>query len=316
MLDTIENGTDPITGVETMAYAGTAPWGDLGVKVHNDLTPEQMLEKAGLNWEVKALSLRAQLRGKNITVPNKKVLVRESDGKVFDTIGSGWKPVQNAEAFGFFHEFVMNGEMEMHTAGALEGGRKVWALARIKDGSFELPGNDIVESYLLFYNPHQYGKKLGVMFTNIRVWCDNTLNLALSTASNSAFFNHRRAFDPEYAKEILGLAARRKEEVREKAEYLASRRTTEETLEQYFGKLFGKKKNGEPKKIEEIVRENYESQPGAHAGEGTWWQAVNSVTYAVDHKIGRSVDSRMDSAWFGRNAQLKRNAIELALDMA
>jgi len=35
--------------VETMAYAGEVPWHGLGEKVSNDLTPVQMMDKAGLN---------------------------------------------------------------------------------------------------------------------------------------------------------------------------------------------------------------------------------------------------------------------------
>jgi len=38
--------------VETMAYAGETPWHGLGVPVLNDLTPDQMLVKAGLDWTV------------------------------------------------------------------------------------------------------------------------------------------------------------------------------------------------------------------------------------------------------------------------
>ena len=38
--------------VETMAYAGEVPWHGLGVPVSNDLTPVQMMEKAGLDWKV------------------------------------------------------------------------------------------------------------------------------------------------------------------------------------------------------------------------------------------------------------------------
>ena len=34
--------------VETMAYAGEVPWHKLGVPVSNDLTPVQMMDKAGL----------------------------------------------------------------------------------------------------------------------------------------------------------------------------------------------------------------------------------------------------------------------------
>ena len=33
--------------VETMAYAGEVPWHGLGVKVSNDLTPQQMMDAIG-----------------------------------------------------------------------------------------------------------------------------------------------------------------------------------------------------------------------------------------------------------------------------
>lgn len=39
-------------GTASMAYAGELPWHGLGVKVSNDLTPEQMMQAAGLDWEV------------------------------------------------------------------------------------------------------------------------------------------------------------------------------------------------------------------------------------------------------------------------
>ena len=42
-----------VNGVAQMAYAGETPWHGLGVKVSNDLTPEQMMDKAGLNWAVR-----------------------------------------------------------------------------------------------------------------------------------------------------------------------------------------------------------------------------------------------------------------------
>ena len=85
-----------------------------------------------------------------------KSLVRSTDGKILTNVGENWTPVQNEEAFNFFGEYVLAGNMEMHTAGSLKGGQMVWALAKVKD-SFELFGGDKVDSYLLFSNPHQYG---------------------------------------------------------------------------------------------------------------------------------------------------------------
>ena len=41
-----------VNGEAQMAYAGEVPWHGLGVKVSNDLTPVQMMDKAGLDWAV------------------------------------------------------------------------------------------------------------------------------------------------------------------------------------------------------------------------------------------------------------------------
>jgi hypothetical protein len=59
-----------------------------------------------------------------------------------------------------------------------------------------------------------------------------------------------------------------------------------------------------------------ETQPGADLAPGTWWNAFNAVTFAVDHKLGRAADSRLHSAWFGDNARHKSEAMEIALEMA
>ena len=36
-----------IDGQAQMAYAGERPWHGLGVEVRNDMTPQQMMQKAG-----------------------------------------------------------------------------------------------------------------------------------------------------------------------------------------------------------------------------------------------------------------------------
>ena len=59
-----------------------------------------------------------------------------------------------------------------------------------------------------------------------------------------------------------------------------------------------------------------ETQPGAKFGEGSWWSALNSVTYLTDHKMGREADSRLTSAWFGANQTRKVKAVEKAVEFA
>ena len=102
--------------VETMAYAGEVPWHGLGVKVSDDLTPQEMMKVAGLDWSVDRHPITTLVDGEEITIEGKKALVRSSDNKVLDVVGDQWIPVQNADAFEFFDEYVKAGGMTMHTA--------------------------------------------------------------------------------------------------------------------------------------------------------------------------------------------------------
>ena len=85
--------------VETMAYAGEVPWHGLGVKVIDDLTPDQMLKKAGLDWTVstRPMYFKNTNKPEYTEIPKRRVLVRDSDETILSTVGDGWKPLQNSE---------------------------------------------------------------------------------------------------------------------------------------------------------------------------------------------------------------------------
>ena len=317
------HNVEMIDGKAQMAYAGEVPWHGLGTAVSNDLTPQQIQEKAGLDWTV---DKEVMVTGSGATVEGKKALVRSSDKKVLDVVGDNWNPVQNSEAFEFFSEYVLAGDMEMHTAGSLKEGQLTWALAKVKD-SFTILGEDQVDSYLLFSNPHQYGKSIDVRFTPIRVVCNNTLTLSLGQkVANSVSLNHRTAFNPDSVKETLGIAHEKFAEYKEAAEFLSSKRFTVESLVQYYSEVFPRtyqgKKEVTVQSVEDLTTnakkayEVLETQPGAEFGEGTWWQALNSVTYLTDHKMGREADTRLTSAWFGANQSRKVKAVEKAVEYA
>jgi phage/plasmid-like protein (TIGR03299 family) len=311
--------------VETMAYAGEVPWHGLGVPVTNDLTPVEMMEKAGVDWKVHEVESFVEFEGKRIKT-GEKSLVRGSDHRVLTNVGPGWHSVQNEEAFEFFGEWVKTGDMEMHTAGSLKDGQIVWVLAKVKD-SFTILGGDKVDSYFLFVNPHEYGKALEVRFTPIRVVCNNTLTLSLSkVAENGVKLSHRMAFDPDMVKEMLGVASSKMETYKEYAEILAGKQVTVDGLIEYYNNVFprtsNKKHEGMPLDFNTLSKNaktcfaNFETQPGNEFAPGSWWQAFNSVTYTTDHIQGRNADNRLYSQWVGQNQARKVKALETALEMA
>ena len=309
--------------IETIAYAGEVPWHGLGVQVPADLSPAQMLEKAGLDWQVQKVPAFANVGGKQTSV-GWSALVRSTDESILSVVSNDWNPVQNHEAFEFFHEYCAAGDMEMHTAGSLRDGQIVWALAKVKE-SFDLFKGDQVDSYLLFTNPHKFGQSIDVRFTPIRVVCNNTLTLSLGQKSDrSVKKSHRTEFNADDVKEQLGIATGKLAKYKEMAAFLGSKRYNDDSLKDYFNRIFpvlayNKEKGPQRKDLSKSATralEIIDTQPGAEYARGSWWQAFNAVTYLTDHEIGRSVDSRLQSAWFGPNKNLKVKALETAVEMA
>ena len=306
--------------VETMAYAGEVPWHTLGTKVEGDLAPVEFMKEAGLDWNVVSVPAYADFNGKKIHSGH-EMLIRESDGTPLTMITGAWNPVQNADAFEFFGDFCEAGAMTMETAGSLRGGQWVWVLAKSTE-SFSLFGGDDVDSYLLFSNPHIYGRGIDIQFTPVRVVCNNTLNLSLNTASkNQVRFNHRRVFDAELAKDMLGLATDKMDKFRNMAVFLGSKSYKDEIVKEYFDEIFpgySKKdvKDKDPSKNAVRAFEVIETQPGAEYAPNSWWQAFNASTYMIDHEIGRTEESRLTSNWYGANKQLKVKALEKAYEYA
>jgi phage/plasmid-like protein (TIGR03299 family) len=346
--------------IETMAYAGAKPWHNFGKSVSNDLTPDEMAQEAEIAWTIGKYPVYQLWNGAYIEVPNRFNLTRESDGRVLDIVGKIYKPVQPAEAMGFFTDFVKSGNMKMETAGSLDNGRRIWGLAALQS-SFTLAGGDKVHGYLLLCSPNIQGESFTIKLTPIRVVCANTLAMALGhkAIGNGATFRmgHGKAFDAEMqdkAREVLGLAKANFAAFGEQAEFLAATQVrSEQVLIDYVGALSGSKVldsivdaegNGnvldaildataadqtvqelhrnlrytDLNKAGKVILDAIIDSPGSDlpSAKGTYWGAVNGVTYAVDHKMGSSEDSRLTNAWFGQRAALKQKALDLAVEYA
>ena len=126
-------------------------------------------------------------------------------------------------------------------------------------------------------------------------------------------------------KETLGLAHEKFLEYKEMAQYLGSKKYDINSLIQYYNEVFprtSRDKIESVKTAEDLsraARQAYdviETQPGAKYAEGSWWQALNSVTYITDHVQGRGEDTRLYSNWFGGNQLRKVRAAEKAVEFA
>jgi phage/plasmid-like protein (TIGR03299 family) len=193
-------------------------------------------------------------------------------------------------------------------------------------------------AYLLLMQPHVVGKAMVLDFTATRVVCWNTLNAALGSSlkgSASAFrMPHMQVFDDAMkakAEMALGLATAQFEELHEAADFLArtqiaasADQTAEEKVVEFFDNVVSfdrakaEREEREEKRIVGKFRHAFEHGPGANlkSAKGTWWGAVNAVTYVVDHHNGMTDETRVKSAWTGEGRLLKQKALDTALEFA
>ena len=171
--------------IETMFSLREVPWHGLGRIVSEAPASKEALELAGLDWEVIQKDI-ITVDGYNI-IPGFKANVRSTDDKVLGIVTDRYKVVQNKEAFEFT-DLLLGEGVKYETAGSLQGGRRVWMLARLPH-QYIINGEEITP-YMVFTNSHDGSGAIRVAITPVRVVCSNTLNLALSSAKRCWSCNH------------------------------------------------------------------------------------------------------------------------------
>ena len=170
--------------VEIMFSVRETPWHGLGRIVMDAPASREALELAGLDWQVESRNIYS---GTGAMIPGYRANVRSTDDAVLGVVSDRYRIVQNEEAFQFTDDLLGEG-VTYETAGSLQGGKKVWMLARLPR-KYLIAGDQVVP-YLVIFNSHDGSSGVKVAMTPIRVVCQNTLNLALNTAKRSWTARH------------------------------------------------------------------------------------------------------------------------------
>lgn len=309
--------------VETMMYAGQAPWHGLGTRVPQEVTSEEALRVAGLDWSVATVPVLAGVPDQvPVGVEGWKAVIRLGDMKALGVVGDRYRPIQNGEAFTFFDELVGEGQAIYHTAGALDGGRRVWILAKLP-GEVVVARDDVTEKFLLLTNSHDGTTSLRMFFTPVRVVCQNTLNLALSQGIGEGIAIRHTAsalVRLNQAREALGIANRFYDQFGAEAQVLVRASYGDAQMKELAETILPASE-GEVStrtlRAREKVVDLFENGQGHAPIRGTAWAALNAVAEFTDHfRTTRGADeharaeARLTSTWFGSGAGLKRLAYE------
>lgn len=272
--------------VESMFYVRTAPWHGLGTRVEEALSSEEALKLAGLDWRViqkPMYTIDQEL------VSGYKANVRDLDNKVLGIVSDRYKVVQNEEAFAFTDELLGSNSIRYETAGSLQGGKKVWMLAKLP--SEYIIRGDKISPFLVFSNTHDGSGSVRMAITPIRVVCNNTLNLALATASRTYSMKHTTEIHSrlEEAKEAIFLAEEYMDKLGKEIEYLNRKKVSEGAVNEAIQMLLPIKSDATDQQVKNMekqrkdLRMRYDLAPDLKDLGQNGYRLINAVSDFATH---------------------------------
>ena len=271
--------------VESMFYTRQKPWHGLGTRVEEAPTSADALHLAGLDWQVNQEPIYTD---NGNVIPGYKANVRDSDRRVLGVVTDRYKIIQNQEAFAFTDSLLGEG-VRYETAGSLQEGRKVWLLARLPR-EYIISGERI-SPYLVFSNTHDGSGAVKVALTPIRVVCNNTLNLALSTASRSWSMIHTGNINDKIqeAKDTLFMAEEYMDSLGKEFERLRRQKITDAQVKEYIELLLPLEKNATQvqskniMKLREDMKQRYYDAPDLQNVGNNAYRFINAVSDFATH---------------------------------
>ena len=292
--------------VESMFYVSNeqnqrfVPWHGLGQEVSEAPTSKDAIIMAGLDWTVDQRPIFDAF-GKEI--PKYKANTRNTDNSVLGIVTDKYQIVQNAEAFEFT-DSLLNEGVKYETAGSLKEGKTIWLLAKMPEQKIL---NDKFDPYICFTNTHDGTGSIRVCMTPIRVVCNNTLNVALSTAKRSWSTKHMGDMQTKLqeAKITLGLADKYMVALSKEAERLAKMKISDMELEAIFDAMFPIEADDTQRKKDNInlLKSNLfkcYAMPDISAYRGTVWGVINAATDLAAHVAPNRLTQKYQENNWGR----------------
>ncbi len=334
---------DETTGKAAIAYVGETPWHGLGKALSPGMGIEVWREEAGLNYTVERAPVQFRHSDDETlrSFVGRDVLYRSDTLNALSVVSKGYTVVQPGEILEFFSKLAEIGGFELETAGALSGGQRVWALAKVNDGA-PVVGQDVVRPYVLLATSYDGTLATTAKFTAIRVVCHNTLTMSAGYAGGTKTVNkgeedtegravsslvripHSAKFDADQVRLQLGIVNGAFEQWLVNTRIMSEVRITEAAADDFVFSLLshGIKKDDGKNKPDVRKSKPYQAIMGLFSGGAIGanltggdnaWALMNAVSEYIDHTRGRTVDTRLSSAWFGTGDALKTRAYDSLL---
>ena len=319
------------------------PWHGLGTVLEDYPTIPEAKEKSGTLWTASIKpSFFESAPGVFTREIGENAVVRDDLGIAIGHVGAKYEIYQNDQMWDFIEAFQMQSGCKLETAGTLRNGSTVWVLA--KNGSIESIKGDPIQEFFLFRNSFNGMSNIAVMFTNIRVVCNNTLTAAISGAGNIFKVRHTSNATQQLndVNKALGIRTKYQSEFSEIMAHLASFKMTSDAgmdfIENVIFPMPAKKVLNERGEMEatqlaltaranKIAKVSELLETGAGTAidgvKGTGYGMWQALTEWVDHekslKITKGRDRRevaFENAFWGTGSTFKETCLNQLLAIA
>lgn len=272
--------------VETMFSVRETPWHRQGIIVQDAPTSKDAIKLAGLDWRVIQHEVVDKETG--IVIPGFKINVRDTDNKPLGMVTNRYRICQNEEAFDFTDALLGEG-VTYETAGSLSSGKRVWLLAKMEGR--QMTGEDFIP-YLVFTNSHDGTGAIKVALTNVRVVCQNTLNMALNGAQRSWACVHKGNIQDKLqeAYNTLSRAENYLEKMEEEFGELKLQKLTDDKVKEFIETLIPIDEESDVKRkilnLQSMRNElmyRYQEAPDLKDIEKSGYRFINAVSDFVTH---------------------------------
>jgi len=317
-------------------------WHHLGVVVDKTLPAREAFRVAKADFQVAGKPVfDADMQ----PIPGYQAITRLDTGKALSVMTETYTPIQNESLIRIAE--ALHEDTSMDAVCVLAEGKRVTFTARIRGAEGDVVPGDTVQQYLIGCTSHDGSIPFQLLFSPIRVVCQNTLSAALGLASrshqrdNSIRIRHTKNADALINRlpELVDVKRHQFLGGIEELRHMAATPCSMSQFRQYISEVFadqlsgtindvrGDRRTARPKVLEDLagwqsLLHKFEGEAigsDLPSNQGTAWSAYQAVTEYLSHEAGRTKQAtqaarqRFESLYWGKSADVIQSAHSLAM---
>lgn len=306
-------------------------WHRLGIVVDGTLSAREAFRVAHADFHVAG---RPVFDADMQPIAGYQAITRIDTGRTLSVMTETYTPIQNESLIRIAE--ALHEDINMDAVCVLSDGKKVTFTARIRGAEGDVVPGDPVQQYLIGCTSHDGSIPFQLLFSPIRVVCQNTLSAAIGLASNqrhqynSIRIRHTKNADSliQRLPELVDVRRRQFIGGLDELRHMAATPCSMAQFRQYIGNVFADQLQGtvnnvrgDKSTVRRKVLEDLPAWPSLlrkfegdaigsdlPAANGTAWGAYQAVSEYITHEAGRTkntndaIRKRFESIYFGAHS--------------